>query len=273
MLKYSSFLALLLLLVACEPQEDEFGELPGLPGAPTLSVQVLEDDPNFVRIEDTSTDYFNRVWELPGGTPNRSSERVDTILYREKGTYEITLHGVANNGAGNTTATGSVTIETDATIACDETTELLVGGCAAGDVKCWTFSRAAGAVTVGPVPGSGEWFTSNADGLQDEQYDDGFCFYFEGARFQYENNGLTVDPYNGYAALPFDAPTDHTFLLIPNGGPNGEMRIELTEGSFLGLLDASNVYDVVTLTETELVVRTPIRDADEGWFELYFVAQ
>ena len=272
MLKYSGLFLLLPLFFACEPQEDEFGDLPGLPGTPSMKIEVLESDPNFVRIEDTSPDFFNRVWDLPGGVPNTSTERVDTILYREKGTYEITLHATANNGAGNALSTSEVMIETDATIACDETTELLVGGCDAADVKCWTFSRTAGAVTVGPVPGSGEWFTSNEDGLQNEQYDDSFCFYFDAGRFQYENNGLTVDPYNGYAAVPYDAPTDHTFLLIPGGGPNGELRIELTEGSFLGLLDASNVYDVVVLTADELVVRTPFRDGG-GWFELYFVAQ
>ena len=261
----------LLALGGCEPVEDDAFALGGLAAKPTIRVEVLAEDPNRVVLEDLSEGVFARVWDLPGATPNSSTERLDTVLYTSAGTYEVRLFGNATGGGGAAMAMEMVEIEQDATNQCSETLTLLAGGCEATSEKCWTFTRAAGAIGVGPTPGSREWFESKADDLQDDQYDDAFCFGFEGASFTYVNNGLTVDPNQGYSPVPYDPLEGQTYQLLPGAGEDGETRIQLPEGNFLGVLDAGNYYDIVTLTETELVVRGPFLNGD-GWFELTFVA-
>jgi hypothetical protein len=265
-------LMVLLGLAACTPFVEDDIELGPLPGAPQFSVQMLESDSNRMVITLQSDDVFDHLFTSPGGQPNTSKRRIDTIFYARPGEYTITLHASSIGGNGTSVASQTVRIESSAVQECTELIELLMGGCEEGDSKCWTFSVEAGAVSVGPTPGSSEWFRSTANGLQAEQYDDSFCFSFTDNVFRYYNNGLTVDPWNGYVPVPYDPPTDHTWELVPRGGENGEDRLILTEGSFMGVWDASNIYDIVLLTEDELVVRTPFLNG-AGWFELYFVAK
>ena len=271
-MKLQHTLVFLLLLGACEAYEPDDITLGPLPAAPEFRVEVLADDPNYVVVEDLSQGFFSRTWTFPGGTPERSTEALDTIFYRKAGQYTITLHAAAMGGNGTASQTQTVTIAQDAATACTDEITLLAGGCEAGDGKCWTFTNAQGAVKVGPTPGSAEWYTSPADGLQAAQYDDRFCFYFEGNRFVYANNGQTIDPWNGYVPVNYNPPTNYTFTLIPGGGENGELRVELPEGAFMGVWDAGNIYDIVSLTETRLVVRTPFLNGG-GWFELTFVSE
>ncbi len=269
MTRYILFFAMILGILGCEPYIEDAIELPAQPAAPDFSMELDPDNPNRVIVKDLSTNSFNRVWEFPGGTPNSSTLAVDTVLYIAAGDYDVTLHIAGEGGGGTNSATKSLNIEQDAEVECTDFLTLLTGGCNNPDGKCWTFISAAGAVTVGPVPGSGEWFTSPIDGLQAEQYDDSFCFYFEGFSFLYENNGATVNPWNGFAPEEYDPPTDHTWTLVEGGGENGENRLLLTEGSFMGLWDAGPVVDIIVLTEDELVIRSPFLDGG-GWFELYF---
>jgi len=257
---------------ACQPYIDEDISLGPLPPPPAFSVEILAEDSNMVVVKNLSEGFFSQYWSLPGGMPNRSTKAIDTVFYRRAGEYTITLYVAQAGGAGTSSASRTVKIENDAVVPCTDEIVLLMGGCEDNNFKCWTFSKAAGAVTVGPTPGSDEWFRSTANGLQDAQYDDAFCFYFNGNRFLYINNGLTVDPWSGYTPVPYTPPIDHTWTLVPGGGANGETRIILTEGSFMGVWDASNVYDIVTLTETQLVVRSPFLNG-AGWFELYFEAR
>lgn len=261
-----------MVLSACEPSIDEDIAIPALPEAPNISIEVSADNPNRIIVKDLSDNFFSRVWELPGGTPEVSTLQVDTILYQKAGDYEITLHASKVGGGGTAFAQESVFIEEDAVLDCSDEVTFLTGGCDNPSGKCWTFSRVAGAVTVGPDPGSSEWFSSPVDGLQNEQYDDSFCFTFEGSSFQYDNNGQTVDPFNGFAPVDFDPPTDLTYFLQEGGGGNGETRIVLPEDAFMGVWNSGPLYDIISLTEQELVVRSRITDAD-GWFDLYFIAR
>ncbi len=264
--------AAIMVLSACEPSIDEDIVIPALPEAPVIAIEVSPDDPNKIIIRDLSDDFFARVWDLPGGTPATSTLQVDTILYQKQGDYEITLHAAKVGGGGTSMVKQMVSFEMDAVVDCSDEINFLTGGCDNPSGKCWTFSRVAGAVAVGPDPGSSEWFSSQENGLQDAQYDDSFCFTFEGSSFQYDNNGQTVDPFNGFAPVDFDPPTDLTYFLQEGGGGNGETRIVLPEGSFIGVLDSGPLYDIILLTETELVLRSQILNS-EGWFDLHFVAR
>jgi len=266
------FFAAIMVLSACDPSIDEDIAIPALPETPNISIEVSANNPNVIIVRDLSDNFFSRVWELPGGTPNKSTLQIDTILYQKAGDYEITLHAAKVGGGGTSFAQENIIIEEDAVLECSDEITFLTGGCDNPTGKCWTFSRAAGAVSVGPDPGSSEWFSSPEGGLQNEQYDDSFCFTFEGSSFQYDNNGQTIDPFNGFAPVDFDPPTDLTYFLQEGGGGNGETRIVLPEGAFMGVLDSGPLYDIVSLTENELVVRSQILNS-EGWFDLYFVAR
>jgi len=265
-------LLLISCFIACDPSIDDAITLPAQPEEPTFSVEKLEDGSNRVVVTDLSAGFFARVWDLPGGTPNTSTLASDTILYQKAGEYFVTLHAAKEGGGGTSISSQSVSFEEDAILDCSDEITFLTGGCENPNGKCWIFSQVAGAISVGPSPGSTEWFTSPEGGLVPEQYDDRFCFTFEGSSFQYKNNGATIDPFNGYAAVELDPPTDLTYFLVDGGGEDGETRIVLPEGAFMGVMDSGPLYDIVFLTETDLVVRSQIVGG-AGWFDLYFVAQ
>jgi hypothetical protein len=135
----------------------------------------------------------------------------------------------------------------------------------------------AGAVKVGPTYDDFSWFTSPVNGLQAEQYDDRFCFTFEGLVFQNKNNGASIDPWDGYKAKPYN-PGLSEFTFIEGSGINGRDQIIIPDNQFMGVWDSDNVLDIVLLTESELTVRGRQRAQDgtplpEGWFELVFIAQ
>ena len=270
-----SILSITLLIYSCDPYQVEDVQLGSSPTIPQFSVTFL--DSNTVVVENLSTGNFTHIWDFGRSadgkvpTPETSTKMIDTVTYFNKGDYTITLHVSAESGGGTASNSESITILKDKEVSCTPTIALLTGDCGPNG-KCWVFSNVAGAISVGPTPGSSEWFSSPAGGLQAEQYDDSWCFFQDGRSFRYFNNGETVDPNNGFTPVPYTPPTDHTWQLFPGAGVNGEDRIVLTNGSFMGVWDASATYDIVTLTETDLVVRSEFL-AGGGWFELYFVAQ
>ncbi len=259
-----------LAFAACTPFEEEDVNLPGQPAPPMFSVEFVSGDSNRVIVRNLSPGFFDQTYDFPGGIPVRSKRAVDTVFYTTAGSYVITLFAAGEGGGGVSQSSQVVNITNDATALCDPMISLLTGDCEAPG-KCWTFTHAAEAIRVGPVPGSSEWYKSPVNGLQDAQYDDQFCFYFEGSRFQYENNGLTVDPWAGYTAVPFTPPTNHTWLISKGTGDGGLDQIILPMGAFIGTWDSGPVYDIATLTETELVLRSPIKNQNgtpgTGWFE------
>lgn len=274
-MKISTYIYLFLGLAlcwGCDPYEEGDIVLGPLPGPPEFSMEIVPDNPNKVVVRMLSDDFFSHTWSFPGGIPEQSFLVEDTVLYRKAGDYAISLFAAQVGGAGSSSVSKSVTIAQDALVECSDMLTLLLGGCEEDSQKCWTFSQVAGAITVGPTPGSGEWFTSNEASLDPVQYDDSFCFSFANSQFLYLNNGQTVDPWNGYQAVDYSPPSDHNWLIVPGAGANGEDQIVLPEGSFMGVWDSGPLYDIVRVTETELVVRSQIV-ATDGWFELYFVPQ
>jgi PKD repeat protein len=262
-----------LLFGSCQPQRDDDFQLPAAAGAPDFSVEFLAGDPNRVVIKDLSSGNFQRIWDLLGGTPKNSTWDIDTILYAKKGVYNITLYVSKDDGSGTPSASKSVTILDDADLSCTPALAALTGDCGP-DGKCWTFTQEAGAVKVGPNYADYSWYTSPAGALQVDQYDDAFCFKIDGAVYENRNNGLSVNPWNGYAAEPLD-PGVSDFVYSAGTGTGGLDQIILADDQFIGVRDADNVLDVVTLTANVMVVRARICDVNgvptAGWFELKFV--
>ncbi len=264
------------LVIGCKPDRDDDFQLGPGAAAPEFSVEVLASDSNRVLIKDLSTGNFQRLWSLPGGTPKTSTKAIDTVFYDKAGEYAITLFVSKSDGSGTPSATKKVVILTDAPLTCSPKLALLTGDCGPAG-KCWTLTHAAGAVKVGPTYDDYSWYTSPANGLQPEQYDDGFCFTFENFVFQNRNNVASVNPWNGYQAEAYD-PGISDFTFLEGTGTNGRDQIILADDQFMGVWDCDNVLDVMKLTATELVVRGRQRNQNgtpkpEGWFELSFVPQ
>jgi hypothetical protein len=261
------------VIMACAPDRDDDIHLGPAPQAPDFTARVMDSDSNRVIITNLSDGNFQLLWDLPGGIPKTSNKTVDTILYTDQGEYTITLYVSKSDGSGTTSAAKKINILRDAPLECSPKLELLTGCGSAG--KCWTFTTAAGAVKVGPTYGDFSWYTSPQNGLQDAQYDDKFCFTFLHFVFQNDNNGQSVNPWNGYAPEDYD-PGISEFQFLEGTGTDGRDQIILPDDQFMGTWDTDNVMDVMSLTADELVIRARIRAQDgtpaaEGWFELTFV--
>lgn len=261
-------------IISCDPQSEKDVVIGPLPGSPDFSIDFVPNDSNRVVVTDLSGDSFIRLWTT-GGNPATSKLQSDTIYYPKKGDYTITLNISQTGGNGTASTTKAITIPKDAQTPCSGAVGLLTGECGEGG-KCWKFSSVAGAITVGPTYGSGDWFKSPAGALVASQYDDRYCFTFDGSLFDYKNQGSTVNPFNGYVDEPF-TPVAGPFTFSAGTGMNGVDQILLNKGQFMGTRDSYNEIDIVKLTETELVIRAPLAKANgdkaDGWFEFKFVAE
>lgn len=278
MKKYILYTIILLAsaFTACTPERDDEFHLPAPPSAPDFSVEMVSGDANRFILHDLSDGNFQRLWSLPGGNPKSSVEALDTIQYPKAGEYTITLFVSKADGSGTVSSSKKITVVSDAPVDCTPKMGLLTGNCGPQG-KCWTFTHAPGAVKVGPTYDDFSWYTSPQDGLQGAQYDDGFCFTFENQVFQNRNNGSSVDPWDGYKVKPYD-PGIADFVFLEGTGISGRDQILIPDDQFIGVWDADNLLDIITLTETELVVRARQRGQDgvplaQGWFELVFEAQ
>jgi PKD repeat protein len=98
----------------CAPDRDDDFKLPAPPGDPAFTVNFIVGDSNRVVITDLSTGQFQRLWNLPGGTPKTSIAASDTIFYTDAGQYIITLYVSSADGGGTASSSQSITIVKDA---------------------------------------------------------------------------------------------------------------------------------------------------------------
>jgi hypothetical protein len=273
------FISILFLLACgwgCAPQREDDYDLSGTAPAPEISIAYVTGDSNSIVIKDLSNTGFQRLWDLPSGNPKTSTLAVDTVRYDKKGTYTITLYVSQKDGSGTGVTTRQVIIPNDAPVTCSPKMALLTGDCGPGG-KCWTLAKEAGAVKVGPTYDDYSWYTSPVNGLQNEQYDDSFCFTFDKLTYENRNNGASVNPWNGYKPEPYKAdPGD--FVFSEGSGILGRDQLILPDKQWMGVWDMHNTLDIVKLTATELIVRGRQRAQDgkalpQGWFELRFVAR
>ncbi|MDP5171321.1 MAG: PKD domain-containing protein [Bacteroidia bacterium] len=264
----SAYLILIpmLLLASCEPFIEPDVELGTAPVA-AISYEALPGEPNRIVFTDASSDAFISSWTFGNGT--FSSQKKDTAYFGFAGDYTVSLTVAGRGGSSSDQVT--VSIATNDPNACSDSTLIyLAGGCLPGDSVAWIFSQVSGAISVGPAELSTEWYTSPGGGLVPEQYDDSWVFYTQDNHFQYFNNGLTVDPFQGYQALPFDAPTNLTWSLSPGTGYNGADQIILPTGTFIGTMDSGPTYDIISITKNEMVLLGP-QVGGTGWFTFYLV--
>lgn len=254
-------------LQGCRPYEQDGIDLPAGPEA-NFSWEYVAGDSNRVAVSSNSADGFLHFWEFGNGLT--STLRQDTAYYPQAGTYGITY--TVNNAGGMAQATDSVVIANTLELPCEGPLALLTG---CDNQKTWAWSSISGAISVGPIPYSTEWYTSPAGGLVPEQYDDTYQFTFDG-EYLYNNNGGTVNPYEGYVVSALEVPAMN-FTFLEGSGTSGEDQILLPSCWFMGVWDSGPTYDIVELTEETLVLHGRIQNGDctagEGYFTLTFSAQ
>ena len=260
------------LIYACTPYEEDGIDLPDGPSA-TFSWSYLENDSNRVVLTGLSSeDSFLHLWEFGNGLT--SVLESDTAFYPQAGEYEVTY--TVHNAGGMSQSSQMVSISQTLELPCDGELELLTG---CDNQKTWVFSSEIAAIAVGPDPYSTSWDSSPQGGLVDEQYDDSYQFSFDG-EFIYNNNGGTVNPYEGYVVNELEVP-ELTFLYSEGTGTSGENQIIIPTVDefcwFIGTWDSGPAYDIVELTETRLVLHSTQRNGDctqgDGFFTYIFVAQ
>ena len=165
-----------------------------------------------------------------------------------------------------------------------------LGGAPALLIGTWKLSPEAGAIAIGPEPGSTEWY-STPQGWQnptsevaniDFQTDDLWTFTPEG-EFIYDNNGSTMNPFDGYIETQMTVePT--AYVLEAGAGLNGNdvftvdnMNTEVAEiCGWMGVWDSGPTYTIVELTPSRLVLHALQQDVDctnptfSGYFTLIF---
>lgn len=280
---YSAVLAVIGFVAfgGCKPYEEEGIDLPG---APVASIswsfidavdslgQVTGIDSNRVAFTAAAVEgAFLQLWDFGNG--QTSDQLSDTAYYPVEGAYDVTYSVHTAGGMG--LAAETITIEQTLELPCEGTLALLTG---CENQKTWKLSNEAGAISVGPDPYSTSWYASPVNGHTDWQVDDRYQFT-EGGVYIYNNNGSTMNPFEGYieTAMEID-PT--TYFLVEGAGTSGEDQLKLSPFSealcgFMGVWDSGPNYDIVELTEDRLVIHGPIQTGDctqgGGWFTLTFV--
>lgn len=271
----------LLMAQGCKPYEEEGIDLPG---APTASFewnfidavdslgQVIGIDSNRVFVSANAVDgAFLHLWDFGNG--QTSDQTSDTAYYPQEGDYTISYSVHTAGGMG--TASETLNIAQTLELPCEGNLALLTG---CDNQKAWKFSDEMGALSVGPDPYSTEWYTSPPAGLETFQNDDRYQFTEDGV-YLYNNNGSTMNPFEGYVET--EIAIDPTLYVFSEGtGTSGEDQILLSSFSetlcgFMGVWDSGPYYDIVELTEERLVIHGPIQTGDcqqdAGWFTMIFV--
>lgn len=271
------FLALCSIMIfSCDPYEEDNIDIGQLPEAPTFTMSVDPANANNIIITNTSVGFYDFIWDISGGfgtegVPNVSILETDTVLYPDMGVYDITLHAAKIGGSGTSFSTQSVTIDQDAAILCDEKFELLTGGCTS---RCWKLKDANGSIQVGPEQLSAEWFSST--GLEPTQLDDTWCFDFSDFSWTYINNGSSFSACQGFVEDPaYPVPTGVSFTVLNSGTDFSTYKILLSAPVWMGVEDSGPEYEIVSISDTEMVLLSPIATCDgsasPGWFTLTFV--
>lgn len=150
--------------------------------------------------------------------------------------------------------------------------------CGEGVVGTWGWSGEAGALSVGPEPGSSVWYSSPEGGLVPEQYDDQWTFQSDGT-YLFETNGAVTNPYEGFIVTPISFGPGSYSLEPGMGIDGGDLLIigDLVTDDlvpepcgWMGLWDSGPEYTVVSVDAESMVLVSSIRAQDCGPLEGYF---
>ena len=112
---------------------------------------------------------------------------------------------------------------------------------------------------MGPIPYSGEWYTS--PDITPAQADDRWCFKEDGT-FIYDNAGASFSSCQGYVEDPnYPIPPVNNWTLGEGKGIDNLDRLNL-DGIWMGVEDSGPTYDMIEVTGNKMMLLTPIRPCD-----------
>ena len=235
-----------------------------------------EIDGSNVQFNNTSGSADSYVWDFGDG--QTSTEESPSYTYANDGFYTVTL--TATNAFGSSDATANVIISANSTFSAN-----VIDG---GDAKTWKLNPFAGALGVGPTKGSGEWFATSADDVNDRSctFDDTYTFATDGS-FNYETNGdLWAEAYMGVTDAACINESDlsadaaawgsgmHSFSVMEGAGADPSFLSVMGTGAFIGLPKAFNggEYAAGPPTSDGTVRYEVVNYADAGSYEILVIA-
>jgi PKD repeat protein len=189
--RITGILAILLVMVACEPQMADKPDIGLPPTADQLNFTITPGSDAFhYVIANTSSVAGIPSWELGNG--NKSSAASAIGYYPLPGTYSITMTLITKGGTA-AISKSLTTTETDYAIFTDPVLIALCGGVDAVDGKTWAIdSLAKGHMSIGPAGTDGtSWWVANPLEKKDAKviYDDLLTFKLDGFQVIYVNHG------------------------------------------------------------------------------------
>ncbi len=243
------FVLLILVLTACNPQEDDKIALGTPPTNITFDI-ISTDHPNYFILKNTTSGTFIHKWDLGNGTTAEGDEI--EAYYGQKGDYTINL--LAFNDGGFAEASKVLNVPEDDPDAClvDPFMEFLTN-C---DSRGWFMLPEPGAYWVGPHDGSATWWENNQSDVDQRPcaFNDEWIFSPDGIMIYDTKGDLWAEDYMGYN---FECILDsqlnpgqegwgsgtHAFSVIP-GNPT-QLAVNGV-GAFIGLPKAANGAEVTT---------------------------
>lgn len=189
--KITGLLAILLVMIACEPQMDEKPDIGLAPTEDQLDFTITPGTTDFkFIIENSSSVAGIPSWDLGNGTKTDGEEIIGN--YPLPGTYTITMTLITKGGVAHISKT-LVQTKTDYSIFTDPKFVFLSGGVSATEGKTWVLdSLAQGHLGCGPAGTIGlEWWNAAPLAKQAVKvlYDDRINFKIEGFAATMTNHG------------------------------------------------------------------------------------
>ena len=234
--RITGFLAILLVMIACEPQMKEKPDIGLPPTDDELDFTITPGTDNF-RFVVTNNSSVTGIpsWDLGNG--NKSNASAATGYYPLPGSYTITMTLITRGGTAKKSKVLTTT-ETDYSIFNDPITIALCGGTSVPEGKTWAMdSLAKGHMSVGPGDSDGTtWWSANPleKSAAKVLYDDRITFKVDGFSVIYVNHGKSfvkggreTDPAysnpvstTGDWAVDYPNPQPGTWIVEKNGTKN-----------------------------------------------------
>jgi PKD repeat protein len=248
----------------------------------SFTVTPVAGQTNRYVLTSTSTNAFRYDWDKASGTGYVQGKQIDTVYFPDRGNYTVKLFVFGQSGIDSSKQVIAVAADDPAALT---PFKILTGNSS----RKWKLAPEAGALWIGPDPGTTWW----ANGLADVtgrscMFNDEYTFTKAGNVLTYDSKGdFYVDEEGG---VPWPAGMPPVGCYSNNAIPaqfqawanNGTFSFEVMNnnklkvigtGAHLGLYkaatppdaavtspQASVTYDIVSITPTRMVLRL-----DYGW--------
>jgi hypothetical protein len=272
--RITGFLAMLLVMMACEPQMREKPDIGLPPTSDQLNFTITPGSDEFhVVVTNTSSMTGIAYWDFGNGV--KGSGETATVKYPLEGVYTIKMTYITKGGTAAITKSYTQPV-TDFSIFTDPVYVNLTGGAADADGKTWVVDAGSkGHFGVGDANGLGnglEWWAANPnDKSGTGAYDDELTFILTDFVVNYDNKGVSYvkgymkdDPALATTYLnprqnkddwdvDYATPVTGSWTILQKNGGN-YLKINSNKRIFPGLDVGAkdNEYKIVAVSENQL---------------------